>query len=317
MLEMKEIFKKQGGMELLKRYVRGGALFTAVLQFILLGNSRTALEILRLSATMKIEQKLVRKYQCILQQFDKMYDDKLIQNQSNKVWICWFQGIENAPLIVQKCYASLKEKLTDREIIVIMEDNISEYVKFPDYIEQKWKMGKITHTHMTDLLRLELLIRYGGTWIDSTVLCTRDREDIPDYYFDSDLFFYQMLKPGRDGHATVISSWYMSACTNNKILMAVRHLCYEYWKKNDYMVDYFLFHIFFQMALEYYIEDWKNVVPVSNSAPHILLLRLFEKYDDKFLKYIEDQTPFHKLSYKFTDEQKALTDTYYKWVIER
>lgn len=42
-------------------------------------------------------------------------------------------------------------------------------MEFPKYIEEKWKRGVITHTHMTDLLRLELLIRYGGTWIDATV----------------------------------------------------------------------------------------------------------------------------------------------------
>ena len=32
--------------------------------------------------------------------------------------------------------------------------------------------GQITKTHLSDLLRLELLIRYGGTWIDATVFCT-------------------------------------------------------------------------------------------------------------------------------------------------
>ena len=181
---------------------------------------------------------------------------------------------------------------------------------------EKWEKGIITRTHMTDLLRLELLIKYGGTWIDSTVLCTSSIEEIPEYYFGSDLFFYQTLKPGRDGQATVLSSWYMSATTNNKILMATRYLCYEYWKKNNDMVDYFLLHDFFQIVLEYYEDDWHKVVPVSNSAPHILLLRLFDKYDEKMLEYIKNQTPFHKLSYKFTDELKSLEGTFYKWLVD-
>lgn len=168
---------------------------------------------------------------------------------------------------------------------------------------------------MTDLLRLELLIKYGGTWIDSTVLCTSSIENIPEYYFNSDLFFYQTLKPGKDGQATVLSSWYLSASTNNKILMATRYLCYEYWKKNNDMVDYFLLHDFFQIVLEHYEDDWHKVVPVSNSTPHILLLRMFDKYDEKMFKYIERQTPFHKLSYKFTDEQKSLEETFYKWLV--
>lgn len=82
------------------------------------------------------------------------------------------------------------------------------------------------------------------------------------------------------------------------------------------MVDYFLLHDFFQIVLEFYEEEWHNVVPVSNSAPHILLLRLFDKYDEKLFEYIKNQTPFHKLSYKFTDDQMLMDDTYYKYLLE-
>lgn len=312
---MVETLKKQGGIQLIRRYAKSGALFTAVAEFLILGKKRKALEILRLAADYKTKEKLQRKYSCLLDDFDNQYDKSLSHNQSNKVWVCWFQGLDNAPELVKKCYESLKNNLKDKEIILITSENISEYVTFPDYIMEKWEKGIITHTHMTDLLRLELLIKYGGTWIDSTVLCTSSIENIPEYYFDSDLFFYQTLKPGKDGQTTVLSSWYLSAATNNQILMATRYLCYEYWMKNNDMVDYFLLHDFFQIVLEYYEDDWYKVVPVSNSAPHILLLRLFDKYDGKMLEYIKNQTPFHKLSYKFTDEQKKLDGTFYKWLV--
>ena len=57
-----------------------------------------------------------------------------------------------------------------------------------------------------------------------------------------------------------------------------------------------------------------NVTPVCNSTPHILLLRLFDEYDEKMFYDILSQTPFHKLSYKFTDEQKLKKGTYYQRV---
>ena len=53
MMRIKEIFKKQGGIKLIKQYAYSGALYTAVCEFFLLGNSRTALEILRLSKRKK------------------------------------------------------------------------------------------------------------------------------------------------------------------------------------------------------------------------------------------------------------------------
>ena len=280
-----------------------------------MGKSRTALELLRLSTQLKTKTKLQKKYSKTLDKFDKSYDVSLPHISSNKVWVCWLQGIENAPELVQKCYYSLKQNLVDREIILITADNIEQYVRFPDYIVSKWKAGIISNTHLTDLLRLELLIAYGGLWLDATVLCTSKEEDIPTYFFDSDLFFFQALKPGRDGKSTYLSSWLICSKTNNKILMATRELCYQYWLKNNRLIDYFLLHDFMSIALEKYSEDWNRIVPRDNSTPHILLLRLFSKYDEIVWESIISQTPFHKLSYKFETSEFNKPGTYYKMLL--
>lgn len=308
LMNIKEIFKKQGGMKLLKQYWQGGALFTGIGEFLLLGKSRTALEILRLSTTLKTKQKLEKKYRWKLEEFDKNYIERE-HKASNKIWICWFQGMKNAPELVKKCYQSVVAHNPDKEVVVLTSENLTEYVTFPDYIMEKWNKGIITHTHMTDLLRLELLINHGGLWLDATVLCTGRA---PSYFFDSDLFFFQCLKPGRDGHASYISSWLMEAKTNNKILIATRELCYEYWKTNNSMWDYFLLHDFMSIVLEKYEEDWKKVVPRDNATPHILLLRLFDEYDEKMWCAIKEQTQFHKLTYKFSEEKQKEQGTYYR-----
>ena len=309
-MELISTFKKQGGIKLLKQYWESGSLFTAIFQFLLLGKSRTALEILRLSAGLKTKQKLERKYKNKLERFNQLYQhNHYSHNKSNKVWVCWFQGMDNAPVLVQKCYKSLKQNLSNYDIILITEANMLEYVQFPDYILSKWHIGQISNTHMTDLLRLELLIRYGGLWLDATVLCTSS--DLPAYYFNSDLFLYQCLKPGRDGHCSYVSSWLISAKSNNKLLMATRFLCYEYWKKNKNMVDYFLLHDLMSIVFDYYPEDWKKIIPVDNATPHILLLRLFDQYDEEVWQAVKEKNPFHKLTYKFENGQTKLKGTYY------
>lgn len=235
----------------------------------------------------------------------------LVRQSSNKVWVCWFQGIEQAPILVQKCYRSLKENLINKDVVLITSENMSDYVKFPDYIMEKWKNGQITHTHMTDLLRLELLIKYGGTWIDATVFCSSKEEEIPEYFFNSDLFFYQALKPGKDGHSTYMSSWFMSAKTNNIVLMAPRYLCYKYWEQNSSMIDYFILHYFMSMVLDYYPDYWKRITPRDNATPHILLLMLFDEYDESVWMSVKSQTPFHKLTYKFNEENINKKNSYY------
>lgn len=70
--------------------------------------------------------------------------------------------MDNAPDLVKKCYQSVVRNNPNKKVIVISEKNISDYVTFSEYIVTKLKQGVITHTHMTDLLRLDLLITYGG-----------------------------------------------------------------------------------------------------------------------------------------------------------
>lgn len=314
-MELKELLKRQGGINLLKQYWKGGAFFTAAGEFILLGKDKKALEILRLSSQYKIKKNLEKKYKNEISKFQSSYIDDNPHDISNKVWVCWFQGLDNAPAIVKECYNSLNKNLINCDIILITRDNMLDYVNFPKFILDKWNSGQITHTHMTDLLRLELLIKYGGMWIDATVLCTSKQKDIPDYFFNSDLFLYQILKPGRDGQAQPVSSWLISAKTNNKILMMTRYLCYEYWKKHNEMVDYFLLHDFIMISLEHNKEDWNKIIPRDSAAPHMLLLRLFDKYDKDIWKAIKEQTPFHKLTYKYETGMMEKENTFYKEII--
>lgn len=65
---------------------------------------------------------------------------------------------------------------------------MAQYVDIPDYILQKYKQGKMTRTHLSDIVRLLLLSKYGGVWIDSTILLTNE---LPHYVIESPLFIYQ------------------------------------------------------------------------------------------------------------------------------
>lgn len=303
-----QLFRKVGGWDVLGQYRRAHVLLFAMVQTLLLGFSKKSLEILRLAVNNRILCKLHKKYRGFIAAY-KSSAQPLERVRSNKVWVCWFQGMDSAPELVQRCYASLQEKLPDREIILLTEENYRDYVTFPDYITKKAGAGIIPKAQFSDLLRLELLIRYGGTWIDSTVYCSG--EDIPQYMLDSDLFMFQNLKPGLDGHATAVSNWFITACTNHPLLLLTQALLYEYWKKHDALVDYFIFHDFFQLAVGAYPEEWSKVVPFSNATPHILLLRLFETYDDQLWQAVKEMTPFHKLTYKFDPTEAKRKNTYY------
>ena len=315
MSDFKKNFEKQGGFKLIKDFWRAGNLFYAIGQILLTGKSRKSLEILRLGAKMKVFSKLSKKYMSVLKKFDSEYSaEKYPQSKSNKVWVFWMQGMDNAPALVQRCYQSLRENLKDREIILITEKNLNEYVQFPEYIKDKLNRGIITYTHLSDLLRVELLIRYGGTWLDSTVFCSGS--NIPRYMLDSDFFVFQNLRPGDNGNVLNFSSWFMTSCSNNKILLATRELLYAYWEKNNTMVDYFLIHHFMMIVAKYYKDDWNKIIQFPNSLPHVLLLMLFDPFNQEKWDAITAACPFHKLAYKRSKEEMEKEGTFYQFIMK-
>lgn len=303
--------KEQGGIKLLILYLKSGVLLYAFLQILLTGKSKKSLEIVRLGVQLKIRNKLYKKYKNVLcKQYEKTTK---ISTPSNKVWVCWLQGIENAPDIVQTCYKSLKTNLSNKEVILITETNRKRYITLPDCIEEKYAKGIITHTHFSDILRVALLSNYGGTWIDATVYCSG--KNIPLYMLDSDFFVFQNLKPGADGHVLNISSWFMTAQKGNILITSIEKLLYAYWKNHNYLIDYFLLHHFFSIASEVYPDEWKKIIKYPNSLPHILLLNFFEPFNHNHYQELIKICPFHKLSYKHKQEIHDIKGTYYEHIL--
>ena len=82
------------------------------------------------------------------------------------------------------------------------------------------------------------------------------------------------------------------------------------------MLNYFLLHDFIAIVFDYYPEECRKIIQRDNATPHILLLRMFEPYEDRVWEAILEQAPFHKLSYKFASEKADLEGTFYKKIVE-
>lgn len=315
MSRFKQLFDKAGGWKAILNYAKAGVLPYMVAQILLTGKSKTALELMRNGIQLKIKQKLWKHYIGVLRNFDNNYSkEEYPMQKSNKVWVCWMQGLEQAPALVQRCYRSLQDNLKGKEIVLLTVSNFDQYVHIPDFIIEKLHKGIITRTHFSDILRLELLIQQGGTWIDATVFCSGG--DIPKYMMEDEFFIFQKVKPGSDGSAINMSSWFMSAWSNHKFLLATRELLYAYWRKNDRMIDYFLLHLFMMIVKDYYMEEWKQIIPYPNSLPHVLQLMQFEKFDHRRWNVACKASPFHKLTYKVKEEDTRKEGTFYRYVME-
>lgn len=254
--------------------------------------------------------KLRKKYSKFI---DNMDFEVSYEPISDIIWVCWLQGIENAPNIVQGCYRNLLKNAENKKVILITEKNMFEYVQFPDYIMEKYKNGYISKTHFSDLLRTELLVNYGGIWVDSTVLLTNR---IPNILLERPLFLFSQ-ESFCDSRHFYYNNWFIVAQKNNRVLRAVRSLLFEYYKDNDYLIDYFLWHICMILVAEKYEDDVNNILGIADVDSHFLQFNFDKKFDQHYWNYLTDKTVIHKLTYKLDSynlENEKNFETYYDYV---
>lgn len=255
----------------------------------------------------EVYRKMKKKYSYVLEGFKSTEIKK-----SNKVWVCWLQGEENAPELVKKCIQSTRENIGDREFILITNENYRNYIEFPDYILEKFEKKIIPYAQFSDLIRISLLAKYGGLWVDATVLCTNK---IPNYILDAPLFVYKEMQLDRTDEAPVVASnWLISAYANSNIIIATQRLLFEYWKNEKILNNYFIFHLFFKIATEKFEKEWKEVPAYSNIPPHTLQFELLDDFNAERYEQIKDISPIHKLNRVTVNEDKSRF-TFYDYII--
>ena len=117
---------------------------------------------------------LYNRYGNIL--YDLKYTDG--EKQFNApIWVFWWQGENVAPELVKLCIKSIRLNAGNHPVHIITKDNYNEFTNIPDYIIRKLEDGKITLTHFSDILRMNLIAYNGGFWIDSTIFCSKKIEE--------------------------------------------------------------------------------------------------------------------------------------------
>ena len=225
------------------------------------------------------------------------------------IWWCWLQGEANAPDLCKICLTSVKRVFPDYNIRIVTYDNLNEYLAIPDYIMDKHRNGIIGGAHFSDIIRTMLLVKYGGVWVDSTVFCSGINTRI----LSAPFFVFQNWKFNQE-YAAIASNWLIVSNKNHPILRTTLDLLMEYWKTNNYVIDYYLFHLLFHMAADQYPELWKRMPRYSNIPPHILQFELFEPYSQERFQEIMEMSSFHKLNRKATELKKETRNTFYDYI---
>lgn len=233
--------------------------------------------------------------QALLKESGEMINRRVRANKT--IWIAWLQGMEYAPKVVKCCFQSVQNnKPADFDLVCITAENIKEYIKLPDFVEEKYERGIITRTHLSDIIRTELLYAYGGCWIDATVYCSGS---VPDYMLNSRIFAFRWSL--MDYCTLMISSWWLCAQKGENIIREIRSLLYCYWEHEQDIKNYFLYHIIFSKVVnqnDLNREVFNRIPYFNNSMPHVLYWNLSTEFNETQWDIIKHNSPVHKLSYR-------------------
>ena len=239
------------------------------------------------------------------------------------VWTLWWDGEESAPPCVKLALQSQKKYFSGPEFAyrVLDKENYAAYARIDQAVLARWQKGEMSLTHLSDVLRCELLRRHGGLWIDATVYMTGplDRESL-------DRDFYTVHKTTYpENLLTMIPAgrWacYLMRCRPGDPLMTFLTAAYgAYWRKYADVPDYYLLDELIDAAYRL-VPDIRRMidgVPVNNERIFDLYTMRNEAYTPKKVEPVLRANRLHKLSYKdqYLDCCPDGRATVWKWLLE-
>ncbi|MGN0804709.1 MAG: capsular polysaccharide synthesis protein [Candidatus Coproplasma sp.] len=272
------------------------------------------------------KKRLVKKHNTMMEYFEKTFSEYLSSydfdrpilegnpDYSHNIWICWWQGLENAPEIVKACVNSIRKNAGNHPVVIITEENYKEYVHIPEWVEEKKKQGIISRTHMSDILRLSLLAEHGGLWLDATLFCIKPEIES---YFEFPIW---SIKRPDYLHCSVAQGYfatYSLHCAYEKrwIFATIRDFFLHYWETNDNLIDYLTQDYMIVLAQRHDVriaEAFSQIV-VNNPRCDDLCTLLGESFNSDIWEDLSKDTALFKLTWKtsFSD-----SGTFYQKLIE-
>jgi len=142
------------------------------------------------------------------------------------IWSYWAD--ENQPELVQKCINSWKEHNSDYEIRILNKNTVSSWVP-------ELKLGELKHNDKpareSDFVRLAVLPKYGGFWVDASIGMTDSLNSIRDNKKGYEFIGYYLEGFTSRPEYPVIESWFFACVPGSLFVQRWRD---EFMSINNY-----------------------------------------------------------------------------------
>lgn len=229
--------------------------------------------------------------------FSQYQDAKYMpQNTSQKVWVFWWDGQKAMPDIVKLCVNSIRLHSKQEQFALIDKDNFQKYAQVPDTVLNKYKQGLISIQSFSDVLRVALLKKHGGTWLDATLFVSAS------VYAEHTHALYT-IRHGQETDFVSNGRW-TSYCLGGPPEHTLYRFLFDailqYHSKFNHLVDYFLFDYLIALAYDnipQVNQDMQNL-PILHEQVKTLQTKLCVQYSARDYQTLCENTHFHKLNWR-------------------
>ena len=221
---------------------------------------------------------------------------------ADKAFVFWNSGLDKAPAIVRVCVQQMHETYGD-DLVQLDAKTIDKWLPAEHVLK---RVAKLWPANYSDAIRVGLIARHGGVWLDSTILTS---ENATATSKNHDLLVYRYNGPR-------IASWFMQGRAGSYQARMLYAAMLEYWSRNRKLKNYFLFHDLFEVL--YHLDDeFKQAFddePDIDARPSLAIHRtLWKPFDQAAFTSMLASRPVQKLTYKPGSRQHG-SGTTYEWL---
>ena len=126
------------------------------------------------------------------------------------IWMFWYD--EEIPELVNKCILNIKKLHPDFEVHVLNKNTVCKFIE----LDLNKLVKKMPMANLSDFIRLKLLSKYGGVWLDASIILT---ERIDNFFLEKhktyDLIAFYNKNRTQNSNLLVIESWMLAAPANS------------------------------------------------------------------------------------------------------
>lgn len=230
------------------------------------------------------------------------------RTNTGPIWVCWWQGEDNMPPIVKVCWEKLCSINFDRKVILITKDNYKQFVNIELHIVNLFENGHISITQLSDILRFNLLYKYGGIWLDSTIYVNESASKLLDSPFITLSVDYseKYISKGQ------WSSFLFGGNNENILFKFIVDSFNLYYKRYRQPMDYYIIDYIIAYAYEKNagIRHLINSYAIRVSDLYVVHKALNQEFDKKITEVLKD-TPFNKLTWKIDIDKLPFNSMYH------